>query len=1179
MKLKRVRIFGFKTFADRTEFSLEGGVVAVLGPNGCGKSNLVDAILWGLGESNARHLRAQTNQDVIFSGSGRRKAVGFAEVSLLFDNEDGTLPIDAPEVSITRRLNRAGESEYQINRQTCRQRDVYDLLADSGLGRSGYAIVGQKEIDQALAASAEDRRAWVDEAAGVQRYRARKVESLRRLASARDHLTRVEDLLRELNSQREPLREEAEVAARYKQALGSLREVELGLLIDEIVRALRDVEALSERIEASGRLARAEIERAEALDDEVSKAGRRISEIEGKLELLRNRLHAGLTAAERAEASVRLAEGRLASLDELEGSFGEDAAEAEARLAEIRGEIEALEKEATEEREALEAVEAEFAQGDAEAKALAKELQEIDRAVQAAREAQSRRLKREAEERHRRERLAESRRELDGIAKTLPDLEGAVAEAEAASEEAEGEVGAVQSELEAVEARLQEMAREEERQAQEVRKALAERASLEGRRRGIEATIEAHEGLNQGARAVLQAVERGELSGEYLPVAEALGADREHALAVETALGGSANDLIVEHESDAKRAIAWLKERRAGRATFQPIPLMRPHREPPELRRVLEEPGVLGTASDLVRFEERHRPVVESLLGRIVVVEHLEVALRLARTSGWSRLVTLEGELVHSSGAVTGGAQAKQGYGLVQRRADLAEIEASLAELERVVGRHERDAGKRVAGRAEADARLRELRQTLAERRKAAREAGEFHHTIRDEMKATLRARDRLEAELERLSLPIADEPESQRLEEVEAARDDVLRRLAAKSANAEGAEARLREAEARVEQATARLESARRRLRAAEESEEARARRLANIGPERERLAAEIEAHREARDRASAQRQEAEGEIARLQADRKEILERSLDRSEEAKAARANAASIGDTVHQAELNRARLEAKRANAQARLLEEYGLSEEEARAQEGRHEVPPDAPALVSRLRRELKAMGDVNLGAIDAFARLSERLEELQAQYDDIVGGMEQVQASIAELDKLTRDRFLTTFQALEVAYGETFQKLFEGGEGKISLSEPENLLESGIDIDVTLPGKRRQRLDLLSGGERALCATAFLFALLKVKAPPLAVLDEVDAPLDGRNVERFVALLRSFTDRTQFILVTHNPTTIFAADVWLGVTMQEPGVSMLAPVHLPVQPEALAEHAVVPDSGHDVDLQPVLQE
>ena len=339
MRLKRVKIFGFKTFADRAEFNLDGGVIAVVGPNGCGKSNLVDAILWGLGEGNSRHLRAQSSQDVIFSGTPKRKAVGFAEVTLLFDNEDGLLPIDTPEVSITRRLTRGGDTEYSINRRSCRLRDIYDLLADSGLGRAGYAIVGQKEIDAALSASAEDRRGWVDEAAGVQRYRVRKLESQRRLAQAQEHLSRVNDILSELEAQREPLAEEAEVAIRYKNILGSLREVEIGLLIEEVAKSIREVSDLEKRLEDSAKLMRAELERADTLEAESKRTGVKISELEQEMDDIRAHQQATLTSLERAASNLKLLEQRLQNLDEQEKSLAVDSEEGAERIREAEAEV------------------------------------------------------------------------------------------------------------------------------------------------------------------------------------------------------------------------------------------------------------------------------------------------------------------------------------------------------------------------------------------------------------------------------------------------------------------------------------------------------------------------------------------------------------------------------------------------------------------------------------------------------------------------------------------------------------------------------------------------------------------------------------------------------------------------------------------------------------------------
>jgi chromosome segregation protein len=744
---------------------------------------------------------------------------------------------------------------------------------------------------------------------------------------------------------------------------------------------------------------------------------------------------------------------------------------------------------------------------------------------------------------------------LAGIASTLPDIEAGLAEADTAVEAARDALAAAQKAPKAIETAMADIRAEEEKDARSVRQAMAEKATMEGRRRGIEATLDAHEGLTQGTRAVLEASERGILSAKYVAVGEAVEADRDVALAIETALGGSANDLIVEHDSDAKAAIAWLKEHRAGRCTFQPIPLMRPSEPSFEFRRLLNERGVVGRASELVSCAPAHRPVIDSLLGRIIIVEDIDDALRHARTSGWSRLVTLDGEVVHSGGAVTGGQHARAGYGLVQRKAELGDLQNEIERLDRAVREFDGRSAKR-SQRLEAE------RAALVEAQKATRttaaeldEALAFARGLNEEKRLAERERERLQRELDgHDGDEVATQPVD--LAGAETQRDEALRALAAKSADAEQAEARLREAEARVAQSQARYLAAERRLAGARAGEADRARRLEGLAPEREEAKAAGERAAEIREQARTNRAEADARLAMLAEARKERLEASLRLSEEAKHARDNAVGVADGIHKAELGRARADSRRAAALQRLAEEYNLDEEQADAQAGQVELPEDALSVVNRLRRDLRAMGDVNLGAIEAFERLDARLSELTGQQEDVLSGIAGVEASIRELDKLTRDKFADTFVRVRDEFAIMFLQLFGGGEGVLSLTDPEKMLESGIDISVTLPGKRRQALNLLSGGERSLCTVALLFALLRVRPSPLVVLDEVDAPLDGRNVERFANTLADFTEHTQFIVITHNPTTIERAPIWLGVTMQE-GVSMLLPTKVGDSKEA----------------------
>lgn len=1150
MKLKRVKIYGFKTFADKTEFDLDGNIIAVIGPNGCGKSNIVDAVLWGLGESNARNLRAQTAKEVIFSGSGTRKPQGYAEVSLLFDNEDGKLPIDSAEVSVTRRLTRAGDSDYMINRRNCRLRDVNDLLADSGLGRAGYAIVSQSDIDQALSASAVQRRAWIDEAAGVQRYRSRRTESVRRLDHAVEHIERVKDILSEIEQQMLPLEAEAESARRYKTVLSGLREVESGLLRVELAKATVEIEELEERIAAAMKLGEDETLRAQELEALALKLSEEAVEAEAKVEGLRELQTKAQAAYEQATAAVQVAEHKLAHLDEVEKDLEEESGLATERLAQAEIEAARAQEEEAAERAALEALREELAGAGDEAKRLSVELSAVEREIAKAREAQAEAEKLKLESNHRRQRLKEIQKELEGIDETLPDLEEAVATAQSETDAVQAQIDEAKERVRRAEEGLAELARRTEKRAEESRKLLAQIAVLDGKRKGIEATIDAHEGLAHGARAVMMAVSQGLLDGSYTPVGEALTASPDLATAIDTALGGAANDLIVPDEGHAKRAIQLLKERRLGRATFQPVTLMRPSDKTTDLRQVLVSKGVVGLASELVSCDSKVRPVVDSLLGRVVVVEDVDVALGLARTRGWSRLVTLDGEVVYSSGAVSGGASQRQGAGLVQRKAELAETEEELGRLQDQLAKWESSSDG--SGKEEATAARQAAQEEVRELTSNFEDSRSWLLSLKHELSTTVASRDRLESERVKLESVSVEEVGTVNVEELENQRDGIMRSLAAKSSNADQAAERLQEAEGRMSRAKLHRTEADSRLENLKQADAMRSRRAAHLEPERERLRGVVSESRQLMENG-------EGEVNRLRAEvlaaielRKSLMADSQAKHDEARKARDAASATSEVLHQGEIKRARAESRRSAALERLIDEYGLSETEALEGAEEVDVPDDAAQVVAQLRKELKAMGEVNLGAIEAYERLSERHQELFGQVEDLEGGMAEIQASIKEMDRLTRERFTATFDKLRDAFEETFAKVFGGGVGKLELSEAENILDSGVEISVQIPGKRQQRLELLSGGERAMSALAFLFSLLKIKPTPLVILDEVDAPLDGRNVERFVALMRDFNEQTQFILITHNPVTIECADVWFGVTMQEPGVSTLVPFKVP---------------------------
>ncbi|MBL8060630.1 MAG: chromosome segregation protein SMC [Chthonomonas sp.] len=1147
MRLKSVRIIGFKTFAEKVELNLDVDIIAIVGPNGCGKSNIVDAILWGLGEPNARNLRASSGVDVIFNGSQRRKALGYAEVTLHFDNEDGTLPLEAAEVAITRKINRAGESHFSINRRTCRLKDIYDLLADSGLGRAGYSIVGQSEIDQALSASPEERRAWIDEAAGVQRFRSKRVESLRRLEAAKDHLSRIEQILSDISFQREPLREQAEVAKRFLEIKAALAELEVNLLVKELQGSQSELDRIeAARVETEDALLSA-TERAQATRKLMDAQGADLAEIERRLDAERELRQAEISKIEKAESSIALAKQRLDSLDELEQDINGAQGESANLIRDAEAELAILEIEYASAAEEL------CKQGgidfSAQTQELRGKLQAIEAQISQARKAEMEELKREAQVNQSKLRLQRIETEAKGIEEALADLATAIVPAEVRLRDLTEKTEALRAEVSLVQSQRAQSQAEAADVQKELQRVLSESSMLEGRRRGIESTIETMDGLGQGAKAVLDLCRSGRLSGSFTPVSSAIEVSERYAMAIETALGAAAHDLITPHDSEAKAAIQLLKAQSLGRATFQPLNLVNPGSSQ---ARGIKGAGVIGVAADLVRCQSEHRSVIESLLGRIVIVESLDDSIRLVGTRGWSRMVTLDGEVMHSGGSVTGGRNSRQGSGLVQRRAELATVvhrlEGLATENQSLVARYEALTGEIEAIANKEAESLRSLSETQDE----LAEAKEWHQQLQRESASTEREREKLAREQAEIQVVDSVEPEQEwDLAALNRDRDRTLGELVKVTAEEDQQRTKTEKLDSQLSTADQRRQAAKDRLERALSGVTTRAERLSGLSEERQSWEERIQVAEAERIQAEDRAEHLRLQLEATHGQRKDLLETGLKLAEDAKDAEHSMSALSALANKLEVEMARCESRRATADQRLLEDYSISRDEALLRPI-GEIPDDAQSLVSRLRRDLRALGDVNVGSIEAYDRLSDRFIELDAQREDVQAGMDELHGAVKELDRLTRDRFLNTFEQVRSMFSQTFSELFGGGEAELALTNVDEIISAGVQVNVTIPGKKRQRLELLSGGERSMSAIAFLFALLRVKSSPLVVLDEVDAPLDGRNVERFVEVLNTFRGSTQFLVITHNPVTIEAAPLWFGVTMQEPGCTSILPYSVP---------------------------
>jgi chromosome segregation protein len=1213
MYLKRLAIHGFKSFANTTTFDFGPGITAIVGPNGSGKSNVADAIRWVLGEQSARLLRTKKQEDVIFAGTGNRAAVGMAEVALTLDNTERWLPLDFAEVEIARRLYRNGESEYLLNGSRVRLRDILDLLMKGDVGQNSYSIMGQGLVDEVLSMTPDERRSLLDEAADVKRFRLKIKEAQDRLAATSDNIERVALVIQEIEPRLTQLSRQAERAAEYRRLtaeLASLLRLYYGHLWAEAQNAVVRVRAaLDQGIaenEAAARRVQQLREQLRTLSDEIRKRREAIARRDTRSAEIEQRIAAteqaiALDRERRSMVAVRGEEVRreLEALEAERISLASTDLDDGRRNLEIAGQAEAIRAEMERARAELDAAEREYSR-------VRSRVQELrDGADGDDRRAASFRADIEAAER----RIADLDRELEQLVArrkaAIVELLGSrrrIAEARAAV--AEGEERLLRAREEADAAREQLLRVQEEVREYEAagNQDLRELDHLEGRLDALRRVQAEHDGVAAGTRQVLimgQALieefepgslgEPPELPGVIGLLSRQLRVPPGLEIAINAALEHRLHAIIVENEAVALEAIAILQRRRQGRAQFLPLDTVR-HVYPLNLQK---ERGVVGVASKLVRCDQRVRSLVDTLLGRVIVVEDIQAAMRMIRRSLGS-VVTLDGVYIEPTGVIAGGATGAD-EGEFARQRELEELPARIEELrrrtevaaERIA--QARLAIEQVARRShEAEANYELLRRALEGARHDLERERERRHRIRRDADA-LRSK-RADIQRERAA----------RLQQIEQAR------LALQALESRAAERRaeLATLEEELALATARREAA---LAAVSEVSG----KLAAAEGERRTLLAMREQHERALERLDAQIQAKKLQARNLELEagvideRLERLARELEtiRAEQARFAE-DAAPDRDELHRLENHERAIQDEFAAAQEQLLaidrRRLDLENELARAYERleslRHEMEreglgpapsgeivsldelerlesarePEAPrvqggaaidveatrARIEELRRQIRRLGAINEEAPEDYHELKERHEFLTTQLADLTDAADQLRTAIAELNEEIRTRFTITFEAVNRAFGEYFQAFFGGGHASLALTDPEHPAESGIEIEAQPPGKRIKSLSLLSGGERSLTAVALLFALLTANPAPFCVLDEVDAALDEANVGRFTGALKKLSERTQFIVVTHNRRTIEVADAIYGVSMGRDGVSKVLSLRLSDLPQ-----------------------
>ena len=1176
MFLKALEIQGFKSFPDRTRITVGKGITAVVGPNGSGKSNISDAIRWVLGETSAKQLRGGGKmENVIFGGTQQRGAMGFASVSLVVDNTDRRIDVDNDEVTIGRKYYRSGDSEYSVNGQNVRLKDIYELFLDTGLGRDGYSVIGQGRIAEIVGAKSNERREIFEEASGIAKYRYRKNEAERRLASAEENLVRLRDILGELEERVGPLERESKKAKQYLELAERRKGLEVTLWVDTVQKARDTVREQQRKIEIAGA--------------DYARAGREIEAIDAETESTRAEIEHLITEADRCNAEIRAITEEIAGADSRIAVLENDIAHNDATIASLKEEIgqsglgrEAIAAEVRGHGEGIAACErqaAAYAARTGELEALLEELQNRSAASG--------------------ERRGVVTGRLNAMAARITDLKVAAAGAASSVEAAKKRLAAAESEGAANAALtrdLEEQKAETDAFLQDAVERLTRLENIKGgltlkveSRRGALAQADENEqkllraieaarqriamlkdlernmdGFQSSVKAVMKAAANRRLRGVTGPVSTILSVKPGYEVAIETALGFALQNIVVENETAAKAAMAFLRDERAGRATFLPLDTVKPG----SFNGRLPEGAVL--ASSLVTYDEKYANIVSSLLGRIVVVDDINEASRTARALDYrNRVVTVDGQVVNAGGSFTGGSVSRSA-GLFSRKQEIDELKKKVEALEK-----QRDAAEEKTDRAKAevDALSAELTATESEAITAggdkirgevesgriaaalsqARAAGEMLSAERAQLAAQIAAsekagadaaaemevltRDSAALEEELLAISGSDDTFLETRTRLADELSDLKLKALAAQKDIESHRAAIAQLESRTDESDARA----RQLAANIETLTAQnAERAAQIETIRTAIAGsrnEIEKREEAKAGAVRRRMEKEGGITQQTA----RVRRITDERE----------ALGREIARLTEQKEQKDAEYEQTVAKLWEEYELTLSAAQELCVPFESGAELRRQVSEVRGKIKALGNVNVSAIEEYAEVSQRYEFLRAQVGDVETSKAELQKLIAGLSDEMRAMFSESFAAINRNFGRIFAELFGGGTARLYLEDEADVLGSGISIEVAPPGKIIRNLSALSGGEQALVAISIYFAIFGVNPAPFCVLDEIEAALDDVNVTRFAQYLRRISSETQFIVITHRRGTMEEADVLYGVTMQEDGVSKVLKLDL----------------------------
>ncbi|MBZ4687141.1 MAG: chromosome segregation protein [Clostridia bacterium] len=1182
MYLQRLQINGFKSFVDKTNINLGPGITCIVGPNGSGKSNIADAMRWVLGEQSVKSLRGSKMEDVIFAGSKNRKPVGRAEVSITLDNSGKMFPLDYSEITVTRRVFRSGESQYLINKVPSRLKDVHELFMDTGVGKEAFAIIGQGKVDWIVGSTPEERRPLFEEVAGITKYRYRKKEALKKLENTKDNLTRINDILTELEDQLKPLSDEAKKAEIYLDKKRELTSKEIGVQLKFITEAKKDLENVNltlKKLEMNFSVEQVQENIFKSFYERLKltkiKNQERISSISKLIQNLEEEKHSATSEKLVTQEQVRGLETQLESFQNDLQNKEKELHNLETQLQEKQGKLHQCQLKIAKVRDNLKMLNLEFEELERKMHESEEELNRINSSqIEELNNLSS--LKTDLANYSQRKNIVEKQYYKNGEIQEnrlayLKTLKSQIEEKlkyrqdlENALREINSQVNSIQKEKEQVHNEISKALKEKEKYSENLYK-------IRSRYRVIKEMHSSMEGYYKGVKSILTAKKNGHpaCSGVLGVVAEILGVPEQYEVAIETALGGSLQNLVTSTDEDAKKAISYLKMISGGRATFLPLNSLQ-FKTLKNKEYFSRFDGVVGMASDLVTYDKIFEPVVIYLLGRVIVTEDVDKGLQVARGTSFNfKIVTLEGEIFHPGGSISGGGTKQNKSGLLGRSRQLQNLK-----------KQEEEAKEKYSATCNKISQLEQQVVNLnCKEKNLLNKKEEIKYKIveiKQEVESEFNKKKELERELE--VLKIEQQQMSQEIKEIEEKQNEISDKLQEKQQLQQSSQELLdklrlqnKEYGLQKEKLSSTISQVKIEMGTLLEQEaglqnfiEDLQGRIEDLKANKSNTEKQIENVIQKKHSALQKANELQKQLSELDARKKNkdsLLAKLVKLNNKLQAQENTLSNILDNVskklqllkyeiHKNEVEKTRLESGINGVVSNLTEQFEVSLEEI----NNYQLPDDINKVkrdISRLKREIASLGEVNVGAIEQYKKIKKRYSFLSKQRADLLKASDELKQVISQVDSIMVECFQETFSKVNKYFSEIFRFLFNGGSAHLSYSDESNPLETGINIQAQPPGKKLQNLSLLSGGERALTAIALLFAFLKVKPSPFCILDEIEASLDEANVRRFAEFLHNFSQQTQFLVITHRQPTMELADILYGVTMEEPGVSKLISVKL----------------------------